>query len=60
VASVAEFDQNVQALLGGQRRVVARVGCIGILEAGKHPDRFLHARIIALGVPNDPGLPPRR
>jgi hypothetical protein len=47
MASVAELDQNVQALLGGHRRVVACIGFIGILEAGKNPDRLLHARIIA-------------
>jgi hypothetical protein len=26
VTAVAEFDQDIQALLGGHRRVVARVG----------------------------------
>jgi len=47
VALVAEFDQDIQALLGGHRRVVACVGFVGIREAGENPDRFLHARIIA-------------
>src|ERR1035441_1859643 len=47
VTAVAEFDKDIQALLSRHRRVVARVGLIGCLEAGKCPCRFLHAHIIA-------------
>jgi hypothetical protein len=50
VTAVAEFDNDIQALLGGHRRVVARVGCIGVLEAGKYLYRFLHGHIMARWV----------
>ena len=55
VAAVAEFDKDSQALLRGHRRVVARVGLISVLEAGKYPHRLLHAHIIArwVGMPSD-------
>jgi hypothetical protein len=42
VTAVAQFEQNPQALLRGHRRVVARFGFIGGLEAGEYPHRFLH------------------
>src|ERR1035437_4797592 len=47
VSAVAEFDKDTQTLLRGHGRVVARVGLIGVLEAGKYPYRFLHEHIIA-------------
>ena len=47
VTAVAEFDRDLQPLRGRQRRVVARVGLIGVREVGKYPRRLLHARIIA-------------
>ena len=47
MTAVAEFDNDIQALLRRHRRVVARVGFIGVLEVGKYPYRFLHDRIIA-------------
>jgi glucose-6-phosphate isomerase len=40
VAAVAEFDQDIQALLNGHRRVLARVGVIGVPEAGKYLTAF--------------------
>jgi sugar phosphate isomerase/epimerase len=54
VAAIAELDQDSQALFGRHRRVTARVGLVCILEAGKNPDRFLHARIISVGPAPSP------
>jgi hypothetical protein len=50
VATVAEFDQGFQTLLGRHRRIAARIGFAGVLEAGNDPDRFLHIHIIAAGL----------
>jgi hypothetical protein len=48
VTAVAEFDKDLQALFRGHRRVVARIGFIGVLEAGKYPHRSLHPYSIEL------------
>jgi hypothetical protein len=47
VTAVAEFDNDIQALLGRHRRVVERVGFIGVLEVGKYPYHLLHGHSIA-------------
>ena len=43
IAAVAEFDEDTQALFVGHRSIRARIGLVGILKTGEHPDRFLHA-----------------
>jgi hypothetical protein len=40
VTAVAELDQDIQAFLRGHRRVLARVGVIGVPEAGKYLTAF--------------------
>src|ERR1019366_1722291 len=50
VTAVAEFDKDLQPLIGRHRRVLARVGLIGVFEVGKYPRRFLHACNIARRV----------
>ena len=46
MTAVAEFDNDIQALLRGHGRVAARVGFIGVLGVAKYAYRFLHAHII--------------
>jgi len=46
VAAVAEFEKDSQTLLRRHGGVLARVGLIGLLEAGKDPYLLLHVHII--------------
>src|SRR5712691_2276074 len=51
MAAVTKLDQDFQAFWGWRCRVVARIGFVCLLEAGKNPDRLLHKDIISRGWP---------
>jgi hypothetical protein len=47
VTAVAEFDQDFQTLIRRQPRIVECVSIVGVFEAGKNLDLFLHFLIIS-------------
>jgi len=51
MAAVAQFNDESNAFLGRHCHMLTSVGIVGVFEAGKDPDLFLHGQIIRLDLP---------